>query len=343
MGEPMKAKAAVFYGKHDIRVEKIEIGDLKSDEVLIDVRACGVCGTDMHIYDGASGATECNAPVVLGHELAGEVIKVGYGVTSVKIGDRVTVDPNIMCGKCDYCRSGKKHFCKSMIATGVNLNGGFAEKCIVKEEQVYVTSNSVSYEEAAMCEPIGCCLHGIDLADIETGDTVMIIGGGAIGLIMMQLAKLAGATTVIVSEPIENKRKLALKLGADITVDPLSDDVIDVLAKNRVGTINKVIECVGLKQTMLDAIRFVSKGGTVVLFGLTNPECEIPVKPFQLFKREVTIKASFVNPYTHGRAVKILESGCINVKDLIADRYSLDELQQALESHGKNGKMMVTF
>lgn len=192
-----------------------------------------------------------------------------------------------------------------------------------------------------MCEPIGCCIHGIDLADIKTGDIVMIIGGGAIGLIMMQIAKLAGATTVIVSEPINKKRMLALKLGADIAVDPINEDMLEVLRKNGVTYINKVIECVGLKQTMLDAVRYVSKGGTVVLFGLTDPACEIPVKPFQLFKREVTIKASFINPYTHGRAVRILESGSINVKDLITDRYRLEELQQALESHGKNGKMMV--
>lgn len=136
----MKAKATVFYGKHDIRVEKIKIDNLKSDEVLIDVKACGICGTDMHIYDGANGATDVSPPVVLGHELAGKVIKVGDGITKVKVGDRVTVDPNMMCGKCHWCREGKPHFCESMIATGVNLNGGFAKKCIVKEEQVYVIS-----------------------------------------------------------------------------------------------------------------------------------------------------------------------------------------------------------
>lgn len=334
-------KAAVFYGKEDIRTEEVQIREIGANEVLIDVRACGVCGTDMHIYEGSQGATQCEPPVILGHEFSGVISAVGTDVINVKVGDRVTVDPNIACGKCYACRVGKQHFCEEMIATGVIVNGGFAEQCIVYEKQVFKIADSVSFEEAAMCEPVACCLHGIDVANIQTGDNVLIIGGGAIGLIMMQLARTAGAATVIVSEPVESKRELALKLGADIAIDPFEEDFKKVMSKYNVLEVNVVIECVGLKATMIDAIKHISHGGTVVLFGLTDPDCEIPMKPFDLFRREITIKSSFVNPYTQGRAARLIGTGKINVAELISDVFTLDTITQAFSIKGKNGKMIV--
>lgn len=334
-------KAAVFYEPGVIRIEEKEVPAVQGDEVLIRVMAAGVCGTDMHILDGAKGASECYPPVVLGHEFAGIVEAVGEDVKNVKTGDHVTADPSIMCGKCYACQTGKPHFCESYSATGVTYDGGFAQYCKVKEEQVYTLKPEISFEEAAMCEPLGCCLHGIDRADIQTGDTVLVIGGGTIGLIMVQLAKLAGAATVIVSEPVESKRRRAESLGADYTLNPMEKTPFELIKEEGIREINVTIECVGRKQTMMDAFTYVSSGGHVLLFGLTEPDCEILIKPYEIFQREITITASYVNPYTHGRAANLLNTGKIRLSELISDRLSLDEITKAFEIRGKNGKMMI--
>ena len=334
-------KAAVFYEPGVVKVEEKADPVIKGDEVLIRVMAAGICGTDIHIYDGAKGASDCFPPVVLGHEFAGVVEAVGDDAGRVKAGDHVTVDPSIMCGKCYACQVGKPHFCESYSATGVTYDGGFAQLCKVKEEQVYVLKSEVSFEEAAMCEPLGCCLHGIDRAGIRTGDTVLIIGGGTIGLIMLQLAKLAGAATVIVSELVASKREMAKKLGADYTVNPLEKTPFELLEEKGIREINVTIECVGRKETMLDAFKYIGNGGHVLLFGLTEPDCEIPVKPFEIFQKEITVTASYVNPFSHGRAANLVNTGKIKLAELISDRLPLDDINRVFEIRGKNGKMMI--
>jgi L-iditol 2-dehydrogenase len=336
-------KAAVFCGKNEIQVKDINIGSVGPGEVKIKVEACGVCGTDLHIYEGAGGAAKCEPPTILGHEFSGVVCEVGSGVKAFKPGDRVCVDPNDMCGSCYYCKIGKAHFCENMIGIGTTTNGGFAEFCIVREKQVYKIGENLSFEEGAMAEPVACCLHGIDLTGIETGDTVMVIGGGTIGLIMLQLAKLSGASTLIMVEPVKSKRDMAEKFGANITIDPFNQSVQDVLDSYAIRAVNAVIECVGNKSTMQDAIKYVGKGGTAMLFGLTHPECEIPLLPFDVFKREIAIKASFINPYTQNRAVSLLQSGKINVKDLITDVIKLDEINNVFEDnyYRSRGKIII--
>jgi L-iditol 2-dehydrogenase len=336
-------KAAVFCGKNDIKVKNIEIGSPKPNEVKIKVEACGVCGTDLHIYEGAEGSAKCEPPTILGHEFSGVVCEVGSDVKGLKPGDRVCVDPNDMCGGCYYCKIGKAHFCENMKGIGVTINGGFAEFCNVHEKQVYKIGENLSFEEGAMAEPVACCLHGMDLTGIETGDTVMVIGGGTIGLIMLQLAKLSGASTLIMVEPVKQKRDMAEKLGANITIDPFNQSVQDILDSYAIRTVNAVIECVGNKSTMQDAIKYVGKGGTAMLFGLTSPDCEIPLLPFDVFKREISIKASFINPYTQSRAVSLLQSGKINVRDLITDVINLDEINHVFEDKScrSRGKIII--
>lgn len=192
-----------------------------------------------------------------------------------------------------------------------------------------------------MCEPLGCCLHGIDRANIKTGDTVLIIGGGTIGLIMLQLARLAGAATIIISEPVAAKRKMAIDLGADYTVNPMEKTPFALMEEEKIREINVTIECVGSAETMIDAFRYIGNGGQVLLFGLTAPDCEIPVKPYEIFQRELTVTASYVNPYTHGRAANLINTGKIRLSELISDRFSLDEINHAFKIRGKNGKMMI--
>lgn len=335
-------KAAVFYEPGKIIVEEHECREPGPDEVMIQVKAAGICGTDMHIYDGAKGASECYPPIVLGHEFAGVIEAVGADVEGFKAGDHVTVDPSIVCGECYECLIGNPHFCQSYSATGVTYDGGFAEYCTVAAKQVFKLKEEVTFEAAAMCEPVGCCVHGIDQANIKAGDVVMIIGGGAIGLIMMQLARISGASTVIVSEPIAEKREKALALGADYAVDPMAANAVEELRKTQeMPKINVVIECVGRPETMQDALKYAGRGATVVFFGLTEPDCEIPLNPYQVFQKELTITSSFVNPYTHSRAVDLINGGKLKLEELISDIIPLDEIEKAFVIRGKNGKMII--
>lgn len=338
-------KAAVFYGKEDLRVEELPIPEIKNaDDVLIRVRACGVCGTDMHIFDGDEGAAPTPAGTVLGHEFAGEVIAVGSGVGNVKVGDRVAVDPNKLCGVCDFCRGGVGHFCEAMVGIGTTVNGGFAEYCVVPESQVYRFSDKISFAEAAMTEPVACCLHGIDLCEIEAGATVCVIGGGMIGLLMLQLAKLRGAARLILIEPIAEKRALALKLGADTVIDPLTEDTAARISEAGISRIECVIECVGKTATMKQAIELAGKKSTVMLFGLSKPNDTIDIKPFEIFKKEITLKASFINPYTQSRALALIDSGRIDVSSMIYKTVGVEELPSVLADKAERarGKYIVS-
>lgn len=338
-------KAAVFYKKNDLRIEDIAVPNPGRDDILIKVHACGICGTDLHIFDGDEGAAPTPPGTVLGHEFAGEVVAVGDNVHTVKVGDRVCVDPNKLCNVCDYCRSGIGHFCDNMIGIGTTVNGGFAQYCSVPQSQVYKFSSNITYVQAAMTEPVACCLHGIDMCDIEPGAAVAIIGGGMIGLLMLQLARLKGASTLILIEPIEEKRRLAEKLGADITIDPYTQDSTAVLRENNISKINTVIECVGKTATIEQAITLAGKKSTVMMFGLTKPDDKISIKPFEIFKKEITIKASYINPYTQKRALALIDSQKIDVSSMIYKTISVDELPGLLGNKDMRnaGKFIVTF
>ncbi len=339
-------KAAVFYGRNDLRVEELNAPVVSGkNDVLLKIKACGVCGTDMHIFDGDEGAAATPSGTVLGHEFAGEVISVGADVKSVKVGDRVCVDPNWLCNTCDYCRGGIGHFCEHMNGIGTTMNGGFAEYCVVPESQVYRFSDKLSYAEAAMTEPVACCLHGIDMSDVKAGDTVCVIGGGMIGLLMLQLAKLGGAAKLILIEPIEEKRRIAEKLGADITIDPINEDVESVLKAHGINRVSTVIECVGKTATMKQAIAIAGKKSTVMLFGLSKPDDEIEIKPFELFKKEIVLKASFINPYTQRRALDLIENGKIDVSSMVYKKIPVDELPALLADKKQRalGKYVVCF
>jgi len=336
-------KAAVFKGKGIIEVEEVEKPVCGENDVLLKVMAGGVCGTDVHIFEGSEGATPVQPPIVLGHEFSGIVEEVGSSVKGFKVGDRVTVDPNNMCGSCWFCLNAKGHFCENMICYGTKVNGGFAQYCAVHYKQLYRLEDHVSFEEGAFCEPVACCLHGIDNCEIKTSDTVMVIGGGPIGLIMVQLAKMSGAAQVVLLEPVEEKRALGVSVGADIAIDPIHEDVESVLSNHGIKDFNTVIECVGHKKTMLDAIKYASKNAVVMLFGLGNPSDEIPIKPFEIFRKEIVIKSSYTNPYTQDRANKLINSGRINLKSLIAETVSLKELSEVLKdpARRRKGKIII--
>lgn len=318
-------KAAVYHGKKNMVVEEVADKHAGPDEVVIQVKICGVCGTDVHIYNGDGGSFEVNPPLIPGHEFSGVVIEVGENVKNVQVGDHVTGDPNIMCGKCYYCRSGIEHFCQDVKGVGTTVDGGFAEQLVMNSSHVFKVPKEMDFKVAAMTEPISCCLHGIDLCNIKAGDTVLVMGGGPIGIIMLQLAKQSGAAKVILSEPVASKRELALSLGADLVVDPMTQDVAAFLAANT-NNVDCVIECIGNVYTMQDAINFAGYKATVMFFGLASPEDIITLKPDTIFKKELRITSSFINPYTFPRAIQVLASGKLDVTSIITQIIPLENI-----------------
>ena len=323
-------RSAVFYGKHQIKVQQSPMPAVGPKDVLIQVKACGICGTDVHIYEGDQGAAAVTPPTILGHEFSGIVTAVGGAVTNCAVGDRVCIDPNCYCGACTPCRNGVAHYCEHMIGYGTTVNGGFAEYCAVNERQVYKLGANTTFAMGAMTEPTACCLHGIDLCDIHPGHQVVVIGGGMIGLLMLQLAKLAGAAKVALLEPVGSKREVAKKLGADVCIDPLHADVKAALQGAGLTWVNTVIECVGCTSTIEQAIDIAGPKAVVMMFGLTKPDDCIAVKPFEIFKKELEIKSSYINPYTQKRALDLIDSGRIDVQSMVCDACGLDKLADIL-------------
>lgn len=336
-------KAAVFIGKGKVEIRDIELREPEADEVMIDVDCCGICGTDIHIYHGSSGSVEVVPPVVLGHEYCGTVYKTGKDVSRFREGQRVVVDPNLSCNTCKFCLGGKRNLCENLVGIGTAADGGFAEYTYAKQELVYAVPDNVSFEQAAFAEPIACALHGIDLCNIDQGNNVAIIGGGTIGMIMLQLAKNAGANNLIMIEPVEEKRKLAKKLGADICIDPIGSDVKAELKESGVDNIDVVMECVGKTQTVEMSVNIAGKGATVMWFGLTEADAPSRVFQYEVFLKELTIKASFVNPHTMQRSIDLLKKNKLDVSCLVSKVMKLDDLCTVFDNTEllKQGKILV--
>lgn len=325
----MKANYFIGGGKFELREDPTpRIGP---DDVLVKVAACGICGTDVHIFHGDKGSAEVNPPVVLGHELSGTVVKTGENVKTLQEGDHVSVDPNSYCGKCHYCQIGKKQLCSALYAVGVNRNGGFEEYCAVPEKQCYRLAPEIPLKYGAMAEPLACCIHGIDRAGIRVGDTVCVIGGGAIGQMMVQLAKLSGASCVILSEPVAMRREIGLKLGADYAVDPFRDDIPEAIRgfTGQPGT-DVVIECVGNTKAVSQAFEAAKRGTTVLLFSVPAAGTYHELSLEDVYRKELTIVGSLINPDTHGRAVELINRGKVRLEDLITHSFPAEKLEEAI-------------
>ncbi len=332
-------RAAVFHGVGHMELVERPRPQPGPDQVLIQVAACGICGTDRHIMHGEFAT---HPPVIIGHEYAGIVTEVGSSVADLAPGMAVTVDPNITCGTCRPCRRGQVHMCRNLTALGVDMDGGFAEYALAPRAQCYPLPQGVSLLEGAMAEPLACCIHGMDLAGVRSGDVVAVIGGGAIGQILAQLARLQGAGRVVVSDLATSRRQMALSLGADAAVDPLQGDP---LAENGplAGGADVVIEAVGSPQTTAQAIRWAAPGGTVLWFGVTPPGETVAIEPNLIFQKELTIRGARINPYTHGRALALLASGRLRVEPLITQRAPLEALPTLLtEGPGDQIKVVIT-
>lgn len=334
-------KASRFLGNKTFAVADLPTPHAGPGELVLRNQVCGVCGTDVHIYHGEPGSADVNPPVVLGHEYSGEVVEVGEGVTGFAVGDHVTVDPNIYCGHCAYCQNGKKQLCPSMEAIGVTRDGGFAQYSLIPAAQAFKLEPTVPWEAAAMAEPLACCLHGIDLAGIQVGDKVCVVGGGAIGLLMVQLAKLSGASQIVLSEPNEKRRQVGLQLGANAAIDPTRPDAQEAFAQVLDGGANVVIECVGNVPAVKSAFQFAGKGATVLLFSVPKVDATFDLPLFDVYKKELTIKGSFVNPDTHARAVALINSGKVDFGPIITHRFTLDQLPEAIAMQMSDASIKV--
>ncbi len=334
-------KASRFLGNKTFAVTDLPTPHAGPGELVLRNQVCGVCGTDVHIYHGEPGSADVNPPVVLGHEYSGEVVEVGEGVTGFAVGDHVTVDPNIYCGHCAYCQNGKKQLCPSMEAIGVTRDGGFAQYSRIPASQAFKLEPTVPWEAAAMAEPLACCLHGIDLAGIQVGDKVCVVGGGAIGLLMVQLAKLSGASQIVLSEPNEKRRQVGLQLGANAAIDPTRPDSQEAFAQVLGGGANVVIECVGNVPAVKSAFQFAGKGATVLLFSVPKVDATFDLPLFDVYKKELTIKGSFVNPDTHARAVALINSGKVDFGPIITHRFTLDQLPEAIAMQMSDASIKV--
>ena len=323
-------KAAVLEGVKKIAVvkhyKKPEPGD---EEVLIKVEACGVCGTDFKLYKGDYSG---KLPVILGHEYAGTVEKVGAKVKGIKPGDRVVADPNESCGACNYCRSAQSTFCSDMAAYGVLSDGGFAEYTIANQKGAYKIPGSLKSEIAAFTEPVACAVHCIDRADIKIGQSVAIIGAGPMGQLILQMVKNTGASKIIHIDRHDWKLDTAKKYGADEVINAAKTDVPAKVKEltNGMGA-DVVIEAIGSVGTFEQSFTLVKRGGRIVLFGFCPEGQEATVVPFNILSQELSIVGAWVNPYTFPRAIELLSSGRVEVGHLITNRLKVEEIEKGIK------------
>lgn len=324
-------KAAVLYKPGDIRVIDMDTPLPGHGAVMIHIHACGVCGTDHSLFVGGFPAV---FPVIIGHEFSGVIASVGDGVVNLKTGDRVTVDPNRVCHRCEYCRMGSEHLCENLSSMGVHIHGADAEYCVMPETNVYKIPDTVSFEEAAFCEPLACAIHGVELAHISQGDTVLVLGAGGMGNLITQLAAHAGAAQVIVSEPIEFRRERAMENGATAVIDPRSQDVDAELRKIRRLGADVVFEVAGNLKLQAAAVYYARKGGQVVWFGCSPSDGKIEINPYYVNDAELKLSGSFNNPFATARAVRMLGEKKVRVDNLISHRIGLNEYPDVFKVFG---------
>lgn len=330
-------KAVILYGPHEVGVGELPKPPVRENDVCVKVAYCGICGSDFHKFEGKKNTHPIRYPVALGHEISGIVAEVGAAVTEFRPGDRVTVDPNWSCGKCRYCKAGKPSFCEN--ARGVVK--GMAEFVVSPEENVYHLPDTLGLREAALTEPLSCCLHGVDLLDVKQGERVALVGFGAIGAMMLQLLRSAGAGEITVVEYREEKREQALELGAARFIPSEDAEAVEAYAKETPA--DKVIECVGRAAAQDTALRIAGKGATVVFFGVADSAEKLPVSFYDAFSKELTIKTSFVNPHTTARAVELLNSGLLRTDRIICAEIDMEQAAEEIRhpKFSRGGKVLV--
>jgi L-iditol 2-dehydrogenase len=327
----MKALLLTEYKKMQVTdVDEPEVGP---DDVLIQVQACGICGSDIHGYDGSTGRRI--PPLVMGHEAAGVVVGTGANVNDLPDGTRVTFDSMVSCGKCDFCRSGDGNLCDSRMVLGVSCgeyrrDGAFAERISVPRRIVYQLPDSLPFEQAALVEAVSVAVHAANVTPITLGDTAVVVGAGMIGLLALQAVRAAGASRVIAVDLNDKRLAVAKDLGAD---DILRADHCDVPESVRELTGGRgadvALEVVGATPTVQTAIESVRKGGKVTLVGNVSPTIELPLQ--SVVTREISLRGTCGCNGEYPQCIDLMNRGIINVAPLITAKISLGDGPQWFE------------
>lgn len=328
MAETMMAVR--LHAPEDLRLDEVPVPEPSAGQVLIKVHRCGICGTDLHITKGNFPAP--NLPLTLGHEFSGTVAATGPGVDGNLTGDRVVVDINTSCGHCYFCTRGQKLFCPFVSQLGVHSAGGLAEYVLASAGNLHFLPETVSLDTAAYVEPLACAIHGQDRVGIRSGDSVLVIGGGPMGLAHIALARLSGASQVIVSEPNPDRRSLAERMGADHLIDPLTADLSQVLGDltHGVGP-DVVIEAVGSIRTYESAVAVVRRGGRILAYGAAPQDALMSLRPFDIYSKELTIVGSYAGTYdTWPRAIELLAGGRFDPSFIVDSVRPLSQGAQAI-------------
>ena len=322
-------RVAMYYSVHDVRIEEMPVPSIGPGEMLVRVRASGICGSDVMEWYRARAA-----PLVLGHEIAGEVAALGEGVARFRVGDRVFVTHHVPCGECRYCREGHSSVCETLRRTHFHP-GGFAEYVRVPrinvERGTLPLPDELSFDEGSFIEPLACVVRGQRMARLRAGQTVLVIGSGAAGLLHVQLARAGGAGRVIASDINESRLRAARELGADAALRA-EDLAAGLYAVNDQRLADLVVVCTAAAPAIRQAVRSVDRGGTVLFFAPTPEGVEVPLPLFELWRDEVTLATSYAaGPQDITEAIELLRARRVRVREMITHRLSLAEAGRGFE------------
>jgi 2-desacetyl-2-hydroxyethyl bacteriochlorophyllide A dehydrogenase len=329
-------KAAFYEAPYSIGVHEAPQPEPGANDVVVRVAACGICGTDQHIYAGDFFPTY---PLIGGHEMAGEVVRIGSEVDTVREGDRVAVDPSLFCGYCYFCQRAQGNHCLHWGAIGVTRNGGFAEYVVAPKANIYPIGD-MSYEQAAFVEPISCVVYGLRRIRIPLGANVVIFGAGSIGLLMLQLVRHGGASQVVSVDLKADKLALARRLGAHETVqagEQVHDDLRDL---SPLG-FDVVIDCTGVPSVVEGMFEHVRAEGKVLMFGVNPTDATIRLSPYDVYQKDLEIYGTFALRYTFHQAIDLMQSGAVQVDPLLSDRLPIDRFAEALQLAAAGEAMKV--
>ncbi|KAI9644307.1 hypothetical protein NHQ30_007664 [Ciborinia camelliae] len=332
MSLPTTMKALRYSKPEEYGIVQVPLPKLRDNDVLVKVKACGVCGTDLHIHEGEFIA---KFPLIPGHETVGVVAAIGPKVKSFKIGDRVVADNSELCEECFYCRRGQLLLCENFNAHGVTMDGGFAEYCAYPVAKVFKIEN-LSDVDATLLEPASCAAHGLEKIAPKMGSSVLMFGAGPTGLVLAQLLRQNGGCKVVLAAPGGLKMDLAKKLDAADTYIELSRDKPEaqfqqIKDEYKYG-FDIVVEATGSAKILEDAINYVRRGGKLVVYGVYSSSARVTWPPSKIFGDEITILGSFSETYMFPAAIDYLDSGKVKIEGIVNKTFKLEQWGEALES-----------
>jgi len=326
--------AAVMDEPLSVAVRRTEIPVPADNEALVKVYCIGICGSDVHYYEhGKIGRYVVKAPIVLGHELAGEVVEVGKDVTNVAVGDRVAVEPGVACGRCDYCKSGRYNLCPDVVFLATPpVNGAWQEYVAMPGDYLFKLPDSMSFEEGALLEPLSVGFHALLRGQAKPFDRLLVTGLGPIGLLAGQAAKLFGISEIYGTDVVPFRRELALDMGFTAALDPMNDNVGERLAELTGGKgVTLVVESSGNAGAMADTIKLVRRGGRIVFVGLPSAGA-VPMDMGGFIDGEIDAYGVFRYANTYPATIQALRRSSVDIEKIITHRYGLSDIKEAVET-----------